>query len=399
MHSGSNNVSRSAQTKIPHDRLPCRSVLLLCAATVALSAAVSAVLTSSRFGIYAAWLICSAAAAFAILTSKKFSTAAAVILLFAFISPSTAAVTVTAAVSGYIILIGIFSTLTASFQKKHVLIVLASFLLSCAAMLAVSRSIPVLAVSAVLLLSSALMGYAMRRGKSRTFSVACFVGLSACAALVSATVLIWLAHGGISADGAADCAEYLRSSLSLWLTERSAAMGGSELAESIAQSASHTAEMLVNLLPGLLVLCLTVAATVSGAVQRALFSSFELDGLLDISRERLTLSPAGATVFILSYIFTFTSSPTGRMSFISAAAENLCLVFIPTLAVTAFYTMRELLQRVGLLAIVICAAVIMLALFSSASALYLFALIGAFRIIVSGIDSWAKEHYGKGDNV
>lgn len=154
-------------------------------------------------------------------------------------------------------------------------------------------------------------------------------------------------------------------------------------------------EKTFNTLPALITVITFAVMYLSHSLQLLMYQNTDYDLLITPKTTRITMSIYAASAFVLSYILSLTTDVAGRPNMLGVVSGNLCIILIPGLffvGVEAFGVILKKLRGLGFFAILLLLAAFFM--FTS-YALYIVAGIGAFYIIITSIDAWAKKHYSQ----
>lgn len=150
-----------------------------------------------------------------------------------------------------------------------------------------------------------------------------------------------------------------------------------------------------NMLPALITVATFAVIYLSHTLQMLMYQSTDYDLLITDKTTKISMSIYAASAFVISYILSLTTDVAGKPSMLGVVSGNLCLILLPGLfivGVESFAIIVKKLRVFGLFAILL----LLVAFFMFSSyALYIVAAIGAFYIIITSIDQWAKSHYSK----
>ncbi len=150
-----------------------------------------------------------------------------------------------------------------------------------------------------------------------------------------------------------------------------------------------------NMLPSLITVVTFAVIYLSHNLQLLMYQSTDYDLLITKKTTKISMSIYAASAFVLSYILSLTTDVAGRPNMLGVVSGNLCIILLPGLfivGVESFAIIVKKLRGFGFLATLLLLAAFFM--FSS-YALYIVAAIGAFYIIITSIDQWAKIHYSK----
>ncbi len=344
------------------------------------------------------WAVCLVCAALTVFTSRKFSSVVLVSLAFTFVISSLGDPTPVAIIFGAILACGLYAAAVAAAKRIHILFLISAPLISVALTYMLTSSLTLAVISVIHLIPALAMGLGARRLMSRSHSIALFAAIAVTELVCVVLAHIYAQNRELSAPVIEYAVEYLRGGIEWTLRDAIVKAGAVELNENILRQIRELSTQLINLLPGLVVIA---ALTLGFFVQKtecALFESYDKEELLNSSAAPINASLATALVYVAAHVFSYTSSSSYAPSFFATASENISLILLPVLLAVGFGVMADLPKKIGFLALVAWIGAVILANVMYASILTVLALVGAFYIIFVRTDSWAKEHYAKGED-
>lgn len=150
-----------------------------------------------------------------------------------------------------------------------------------------------------------------------------------------------------------------------------------------------------NMLPAIITVATFAVIYLSHTMQLLMYQSTDYDLLITGKTTKISMSIYAACAFVLSYILSLSTDVAGSPNMLGVVSGNLCMILLPGLfivGVESFAIIVKKLRGFGFFAIILLLAAFFV--FSS-YALYIVAAIGAFYIIITSIDQWAKTHYSK----
>ena len=345
-----------------------------------------------------AWIAAILSVALLILSIKSLAAIAIAVLALTFSLSYLKDPLPVALILGTILASGIYSASVAATKKGQAVFTACAPLISLAFTYALTRSIPLALLSLAPILPSLAMGFGARRRLDRTRAVALFSIVAA--AEVAAAVLGYVAwqNGTIDREIIENAITYTQGGIEWALRLAIENANAVAIDETILMEIEYMSATTINLLPGLIAVGLLTAGFFAHKTECALFRRHEEDSLLEVSETPVTVSCTAALVFLVAHVFSFTSGASHAPSFVAIAAENISLVLLPALLLIGWEKVSLLPKRIGFLAIAAWIGIVLVANALSASLLSILALIGAFCIIFAGTDSWAKDHYRKGED-
>ncbi len=388
----------SERTKRQKDRKTVISYVCMAMIIPILSLILPLSLTGSKIIVPVAWVTCMIASALLVLLVKSFGGIAICTLAISFSLSYLKDPVPVVVVLGTVLVAGLYSAATAAAEKKNIALVIGTPFLSAALTFAVTQSIPLTLLSLIYLPPALAMGLTARRGLGRTRSIAVFTATAAVELLLAVIGYIAWQNGTINEDVIENAVVYLQSSIEWALRFAIERTGAVKIDETLLIEIRALGASAINLLPGLLATCLLTVGFFAHKTQCSLFSRFERDSLLESSETPITVSCTAAIVFLVAHVFSYTSGASHAPSFIAIAAENLSLILIPALLLIGWEKVAALPKKIGFLAIAVWIGIVLATNALSASIISVLALIGAFCIIFAATDSWAKDHYRKGED-
>ncbi len=159
----------------------------------------------------------------------------------------------------------------------------------------------------------------------------------------------------------------------------------------------------INILPGLAVASALVISHLTDSMQNRISSAMPVsDQEPDKTPEKLSISIYASLMFLICYILSFGTSPAGTESLAAIVATNLGVMLAPAMLYAGADSLQSLSKRGPggfLTAVLILLAAFIGSGIYAISLLHIFALIGSAGILLTTIDRWAKEYYGKGENL
>ena len=331
-------------------------------------------------------------------SSKRISGAIWTIILMVFSAYFVGSPILPALIFGGLISVGLGSALIRSASKGQALIFTLVFPAAYALAFVITRSSVLAVFSLALLFPILSMGLAGRLSASKTTSI---VTCAATVVILTVSVTVWAifsAYGQFNREVIDTVIDVIKAD-AIALTEQMLVSSGQiELTEAFKRELATAVDLYVNMSAGSLIAVTLVASYISHSIHCNLFKSFAMDKYLTEKSTTLTVSVSAAIVFIVSYILSFTTDSHGNISLTAIVGGNLAVILAPVLFITGLSAIKSLPKKFGLFGFIIMIALFIL-IFSMFSQLpIILALIGAFSIIFINVDSWAKEHYGKGEN-
>lgn len=344
------------------------------------------------------WVACVVCAALLVILVKRFGSVVICAIALTFALSALNDPVPIAVILGIILVSGLYSAAVASADKLRLVFLLCAPLLSVALAYAFTRSIPLTLLSLVCFPPAIAMGLGARRSLDRSRAVALFSAVAAAElALAVLGYIVWQ-NKGLSIDIIEHAISYTQSVIESALRLAIDNAGAVAVDETILMEIRFMSASAINLLPGLLTVVILTAGFLSHKAECSLFDKYEQYTLLEASETDVSVSCTAAIVFLVAHVLSFTSSASYAPSFIAIAAENLSLILIPALLIVGWDRVASLPKKIGFLAIAAWIGIVLATSVLSASIISVLALIGAFSIIFARTDSWAKDHYRKGED-
>ena len=339
---------------------------------------------------------CVVAAVATVFISRKISTLIIVALLFTLIIPAVKDVGLLAAILGFTVGSGLLSILFTTEKGARILIPPAVPFIAYPAALLLTGS-PVIALLALSpVIPSLFMGMATRRKKSAAASISAYALSFALQSLLVLVTLLLIKHRALSPEIVADEMSTVKSTL-VELAEYAIERAGNvTLNASLSREISALANIAINSCVGLFALVALSAGFISHKLKCAALELYSFDELIECAG-RIKAGMAASAIFAISYLLTFTTGASAGPSFVAVVAQNLCLIFFPVLFLSGADAVIGLPRRIGILAVGAWIGVILFSSLSGSSIITVIALAGAIVTLISGIDSWAEQHYSKGE--
>lgn len=380
------------------DSFPICVSVMLCAVAVLCSLTLPLALTEHGPATALAWITCIATGILCIFVSRKLSTVVLLSFVYLFILPYMKSPIIIAIVAGFLAVSGIYSALVASSRAIHLPFLISAPILTYTAAFILSGSVWLSCLSLVAFPPAFAMGLSAKANRSRAFSIAAYASVAVAELLIAVFAHIYAENGAVSLEIIENATLYLRDGIVWYLKGAITAAGNSPITESISIEVEALANETVNSLAGLVI---AAALTVGFAAQKTehlLFERFELEKYQNESRATMTSSLAAATIFVLFFTLSFTSSSTYAPSFLATVSKNISLVLLPLLFYVGLAALASLPGKIGFLALAAWVGLAILAGLLSISVVSIIALLGSFYTFFVNADSWARTHYSEGED-
>ncbi len=382
-----------------------RNLLILSLCALFCSFCIPLSFTDSKLTVFAAWVALVISVAFLIISTKKVLVTVLSALLIFFVVNLTGSPLMPALVLCTVIPGALTAAVASDRSVRHLPLVLALLLfpLSYGISFLLTGELLIAASAPLVLLPGLILALFKRfKGEPKTALVCAAIPLIV-ATITVAVLTIYIHYGRLDLETFSLATEQITEELVKALRPKYAELG---IPDNHALSVMlHTMiATCVNLLPGLITALSLVAAYLTGSLQTGvshalLFTEEEKEA---DEPAKLSVSSYAALLFLIGYILSFATSPAGTESFVGVAATNLCVILGPAMLYAGIDGLRTLSQKGpgGFLGVVgILFAAFLSASMYAISFLVIFALIGSASILLIAVDGWAKEHYGKGENL
>lgn len=331
-------------------------------------------------------------------STKRLSGAIFAIMLMAFSVYFVGSPILPALIFGSLISIGLGSALIRSASNGQAFFFALIFPAAYALSFVLTRSVNVALFSLILFFPILSMGLAGRLGATKSTSI---IVCAAAVVILIACITVWdifSTYGQFNREIIDAVADGIKADTITLMEQMLSYSGQVELTETFKRELTTAIDLYINMSAGSLIALALVASYVSHSVHCNIFKSFGMDRYLTEKSTTLTVSVSAAIVFIVAYILSFSTDSHGNVSLTAIVGGNLSIILAPVLFITGFSAIKSLPKRFGLFGIIIM-IVLLILIFAMFSQLpIILALTGAFSIIFKNVDSWAKEHYGKGEN-
>ncbi len=380
------------------DRMSMLSYVCMAVIIPILSLVLPLSLSGSTAVTAVAWAACAISVAVLILLMKSFVAIAVCALAITFSLSYLGDPVPVALVLGTVLVSGLYSAAVAAAEKQHFAFIACAPLLSAALAYAMTKSLPLSLLALICIPPALAMGLGTRRGLDRSRAIALFTALAAAELLCAVLGYIAWQNGTLNRDIIENAVTYTQNCIEWALRLAIEKAGAVSVDETLMMEIRFMSASAVNLLPGLAAVALLTVGFFAHKTECSLFGRYERDGLLESSETPITASCTAALVFLTAHIFSYTSGASHAPSFVAIAAENLSLILLPALLLIGWEKVAALPKKIGFLAIAVWIGMVLAANALSASIISVLALIGAFCIIFARTDTWAKDHYRKGED-
>ncbi len=332
-------------------------------------------------------------------TSRSFLGIVVVGLFYFAVFSFTGSTAVPALAVSTVALCGIYSALVAETSLPQTSVAVALLpITSFAASFALTGELFISLVPMAAFIPAFVSGITARRNGGRKDVISAFAAAAAIELILASAAYIHIKNGALSPEIIKSSADYLRASTAELLKTAVLRTGNVPLGDEIISEIALLSGEMINCLPGLFAILLLTAGFCVQKIQHSLFERSELEELQNKSGEQLRASSLSALVFIFSHICSFSSGASNDGSVFSYTAMNISLILLPLMLAVGVGFLASLPHKIGFLALAIWIGAIILSGLLSSSVITVLALIGSFYTLIICVDSWAKDHYSKGED-
>ncbi len=380
--------------------IPTPTFLLLSLLTLPASLVLPLALSGNKLAEPLSFAVCIISAVLIFMISRRISSAILLSIILFFVLPYFPSPIPFAAVIGLITSCGSFFALTAAANTGLLFTALSTVPTLSYIISLLLTDAPIASLfSLVLFPPAAAMAVRIKNKGDRSGAIALFSAVLAAEILLSVLGYIFVKYGSVSLALMANEADMLYSSIVSVLKNAVISAGNAPLTEDLMIQIEGMSAEALNSLVGLAAITAIILGAISQKLGNSVFERFELEELLNASGAPIKASLASALIFSSAHILSLTSSASNAPSFLASAALNISLVFMPLMLYVGCSALLALPKKIGVLAIAAWIGVLLLPSFLSTSVISILSLIGAACTLFSATDSWAREHYGKGEDL
>lgn len=382
-----------------NESLPTIVNLLLCILTICSSAMIPLLLSGSAATLVLSMIVCTLSTIIVIISSKKRFLSVVYVLVLVFLSFYFGTPILPAIIMGTVVTIGSASALLCAARGSEIIPYIISFPIAYAISLWVTLDPLFSLLSLTLLLPSFSMGLTARLGGSRTLSLA--LSSLSWGLLVGGAFASWVftSYGSLSFDAFAKASEDMTGGIIYYTELAFKTINPEAMTNALRKEISYLAPMTINTLVGTVGCACIILSFFSHSVHMGLMRAYGIDRYLTQKSITVTVSFEAALVFAAAYLLTFLTDSSNNISFAATVSLNLCLILAPCLIHTGIGLLLALPQKLGILGMILWIVVLIFLFNIEESPLIMIALLGAFAVIITHIDSWAKKYYSKGDKL
>lgn len=347
---------------------------------------------------WVAYILCSISI---VLFSKKFSTIALPLILGFFLISYTGSPTLSALLFGSVISIGAGGAIIFSGKGFKTAIAVLLPLFSFSITFTLTGNLWASFLSLVYYPPLFALGISGRMRVGKTPSIVISAAFIIVMLIGAAAFGIHHTYGSISKETISLTGQFL-SDFYVRMSENAfAAAGIGTMNPALRRQLQAEADLLVSSAFGIVTAICLIAVYLAHNLQCRILEGAGLKKLLSADMTVLTASAVSALIYIIAHVLTYTTGASGGTTVIAAVGANLCYILLPLYVLKGYEAFKFLLEKFyfwGMIAAIgIAIAVFMFSSASSSSVFVLIALVGAFYVIISEIEKWAKDHYGKAE--
>ena len=368
--------------------------LLMGSAAVICSLITPAVLFQSSVAELVGWIICIICAICTATCIKRFFVLAVLAVMASFVISLTGSTVTLAAIVGPIFSIALTSTLisrkTCNSAPFAIIIPIITYGLS----LTITADF-VLALSSLCTVPVAItLGIMNKRGASKSTATLFGTISMSIISIAAIAVGIYASYGRINVEVIRIAVNDFANALSEYC-EVTISAAGNAITPEIKQIISSSTDTVINMIPGIIVASAYATSYVCQSISVSLSDRIGEEPPKD---NYISADVCTAAVFILAYIFSFSSGASSGISLESVVGSNIALMLTPCLFVVGLRSLKLMPYKLGFIGLLFSFATIIMIFVSESSAFTVFALAGAIYTLISATDAWAKRHYSKGEN-
>lgn len=352
----------------------------------------------SKAAFYISLCTCLLCCVILFISAKKPSKAIWLTVLMAFLAYFVGSPILPALIFGCVISIGSGAALICSAKKWQFAIFALIFPSAYVLSLLITGNFIISLLSCVMLLPILTLGLSNRFGASKTTSVVLCSATIVIPTICLMIISVISTYGQLDRETVTLIADGIKANMISFTEQMYAYFGQAEITEAFKRELAAAVDSYINMSAGSLIALALTASYAAHSLQCNIFSSFALDRFLTEKSLVLTVSVEAAIIFIVAHIASFATDSFGNTSLLAVVGGNLSLILFPAFLVTGFEAIKALPKKLGLLGIIILILLLILIFTMFSQFPIILALLGSFFVIFQNVDSWAKEHYGKGEN-
>ena len=373
---------------------PSSSTIIMSGAAIICSLITPAMFIQSSYAELLGWLVCIICAICTAICIKRFFILAVLAVLASFVISLTGSTVALATAIGPIFSIALISTVISRRNQNTVLPAIIIPIICYGLALTITADF----ISALLSLCTApvaiTLGIANKRGASKSSATLAGTIAMSVISIVAITAAIYVTYGSLSIEMIRAASSDFATALNDYC-ELAISAAGNAITPEIKQIISASTDTVINMIPGIIV---ASAYVTSYICQSASVSLSDRIGEEPPKDNYIAADVCTAAVFIVAYIFSFSSGASSGISIESVVGSNLALMLTPCLFVVGLRSLKMMPYKLGIIGLLFSIGTIVMLFVSESSAFTVFALAGAIYTLISYTDAWAKQHYNKGEN-
>ena len=363
-------------------------------AAIACSLIISATSHQSSYAELLGWLVCIICAVCTAICVKRFFILAVLAVLASFVISLTGSTIALATAIGPIFSIALTSSVISKKDQSSVLPAIIIPIITYGLALVITADFILALLSLCTAPVAITLGIANKRGAPKSSATLAGTIVISTISIAAITAAIYVTYGGLSVEmvraASDDFAKVLYDNCEVAISA-----AGNAITPEIKQIISASTDTVINIVPGIIVASAYVAAYICQSMSVSLSDRFGEEPPKD---NYITADVCTAAVFIIAYLFSFSSGASSGVSIESVVGSNIALMLTPCLFVVGLRSLKMMPYKLGIIGLLFSIATIVMLFISESSAFTVFALAGAIYTLISSTDAWAKRHYNKGEN-
>ena len=340
------------------------------------------------------WLVCIICAICTAICIKRFFVLAILAIMASFVISLTGSTVALATALGPIFSIALIATVMSRKGCRAIIPAIVIPIMTYGLALTLTADF-ILALSSLCTLPVAIaLGIANKRGASKSSATLTGTVVMSIISIAAIALGIYATHNSLSIEIVKTASNDFAKAFYDYceVTIRAA---GNEITPEIKQIISASTDTVINMIPGIIVASAYVTSYICQSMAVSLSDRIGEDAPKD---NYITADVCTAAVFILAYVFSFSSGASSGISIESVVGSNIALMLTPCLFVVGLRSLKMMPYKLGFIGLLFSIATIVMLFVSESSAFTVFALAGAIYTLIASTDAWAKQHYKKGEN-
>jgi hypothetical protein len=165
---------------------------------------------------------------------------------------------------------------------------------------------------------------------------------------------------------------------------------GTAITDAVMGNIADTLSAAINLIPGMVGTGILIMAYLAESICRHAAEAADCDG----GDGSLSYSTLSAIMFVIFYVVSFTTNASGNIAFAAVVCANLSMMLMPGLLVVGTRALGQTIFKLGMIGLILAAAVIFV---SFSFSLYILALFGAAYTVIVNVNTWSKDKFDKNE--